>query len=514
MSTAPSSAYQTSKAKAVLATGADTFTSYRDLLLAKFLQNTTATTGDDWGDGYFNSADDAATRIAKIKALFKIDGWKRVDSPQQKTGTITFSGTSCSGSGTAFTTDFVIGRKVGALVANAESILICVETYVVTAITSDTAMTVVAGTNRSGIAYAQMVEGFVGYCYSRTSGNGLYHKTERFSGVKLDTTVLDAELLNDAGLNRKADIVITPISGEPLWTFWANWINFPVSMRAAFYDGVTDWGYIYKINAGSYSDPVSTLALTGTLGVKVATTALKTHIDIAGLNYTDAVSFKPYITNGEGTFYGTPITFYAQETIGLPQGATQVDGVNYDPTGNYFSIFATAAKLALLADGTTITHLDTSTGIILYQSEYFDTWLPAGYYVIGAEPTKAYLVNSYGEVRKYETITPATASVSFYLTNLAVDEYPEWRVIAQVVGATGFPNTLTVATVVTYYTKSGETYTPTGNTLNVDVLLTTGHTRDQSALSLIAPPAGATYARVTTTEAGIGLAVISNYTAI
>ena len=447
MSTAPSSAYQTSKAKAVLATGADTFTSYRDLLLAKFLQNTTAT--DDWGDGYFNSADDAATRIAKIKDIFKIDGWARIEQ----------------GGG---------------------------------------------------------VEGFVGYCYSRTSGNGLYHNWDnntspfvaRGSGVKLDTTVLDAELLNDAGLNRKADITITPTS-DPLWTFWANWINFPMSMRASFYDGVTDYGYSWKIGAGSYTD-VSTLADTGggTIGVKAAKTQLAYRIDIATLDESETVYFKPYITSGEGTFYGAPVTFTAEETLAMPQGVTKVDGANGAPIvgGNYI-IYATAAKMTLLTDGITITTSDASTGIFLHLSEYFDTLLPEGYYVIDST-TKAYLVNSYGEVRKYETRTPATASVSFYLLNLGMEEFPEWRVMADVFDASEFPNTLTVATVVTYYTKSGGTYTPTGSTVNVDINLVDGQTNAQSDLSLIAPPAGATYARVTTETTGIGLAVISNYRAI
>ena len=58
-----------------------------DLYIAKFLQNTTAQTGDNWGDGYFNSTDTEAQKIAKIKDIFKIDGWNQADYAEPKTGT-------------------------------------------------------------------------------------------------------------------------------------------------------------------------------------------------------------------------------------------------------------------------------------------------------------------------------------------------------------------------------------------------------------------------------------------
>lgn len=446
---APSTVYKDQKLSIVKGDSLGGVAEQRDLYIAKFLQNTTPVS--DWGDGngYFNSTDTDAEKIAKIKDIFKIDGWARIEQ----------------GGG---------------------------------------------------------VEGFVGYCFSRTSGNGLYHNWDnntspfvaRGSGVKLDTTVLTAELLNDSGLNRKADITITPTS-DPLWTFWANWINFPMSMRASFYDGVTDWGYSWKIGAGGTYADVSTVGLTGTLGVKVAATALEKGLFITGLDYLDVIYFKPYITSSEGTFYGTELHFTADEAV-WTDGAYQVVSANGDVVPGALFLFATASDGATLIDGSTVTISDASTGIFLYLNEYFvsGNLLPTGYYVIGAETTKAYYIVN-GQVRKYETRTPATASVSFYLIDLGAEGYPEWRVIAQVVDAAGgFPNHLTVATVVTYYTESGGTYTPTGSTVNVDVHLNIGDTRAQSALSLIAPPEGATYAKVTTTEAGIGLAVISDYTAI
>ena len=408
-----------------------------DLYVAKFLQNTTAQTGDDWGDGYFNAADipptaaDWSAANAKIKSIFKVDGF------------------------------------------------LCVP----------------KGTTENG---------FIGFCYSRTSGNGLYHKTERFSGVRVPTTVnASAELLNDGGLNRKADIEI--VTADP---HWANWINLDIALRSAYYTSTTDYGYSWKIGAGSYTD-VSTS--TGSLAPKLPRAERVRGIFITGLDYLETIYFKPWTTNEEGTFYGAETYFTAGELL-WTDGAFGVVSASGAVTEAYL-LFATAADAAALSSVTTS---DASTGIFLYLNEYFvsGNLLPTGYYVIGAETTKAYYVVN-GEVRKYETRTPATASVRFSLINLGVEEYPEWRVIAQAIdAASGFPNTLTVATVVTYYTESGGTYTQTGNPVNVDIDLTTGDFNAQSALALNPPPAEATYARVTTSEAGIGLAVISPYVAI
>ena len=65
---APSSAYQTEKANF------DTTTTERDVYWAKLLQNTTPPIGENWGDGYFNSTDNDATKKSKILSIFRLDG--------------------------------------------------------------------------------------------------------------------------------------------------------------------------------------------------------------------------------------------------------------------------------------------------------------------------------------------------------------------------------------------------------------------------------------------------------
>lgn len=48
--------------------------------IAKFLQNTTPTSGDEWGDGYFNSGDSDATKKSKILSIFKLHDFFRITS--------------------------------------------------------------------------------------------------------------------------------------------------------------------------------------------------------------------------------------------------------------------------------------------------------------------------------------------------------------------------------------------------------------------------------------------------
>lgn len=391
MSVAPSSAYQTNKAKAVLATGADTFTDYRELLLAKFLQNTTPVS--DWkdGDGYFNSTDTEAEKIAKIKDIFKIDGWKRFDSPQLKTGTITISGTSCTGSGTSFTTDFVVGRRIGAVIDS-----ICVETYIVTAITSNTAMSVVAGTNRAGVAYAQMIEGFVGYCTSKTSGNGLYHNWSnntspfiaRGSGVQLatkegTTEITGIELLNDAGLNRKP--VVTAGSGTNTLSDLANnGFKISATFESTFYNSIESYGVKWRKQGDT---PYNTINL-GTIGVKddEVKSAYSIDVDSTDTLYVEAPNIyeiNAYATTSEGeTLVALNNVTIVPITLSLYYGTTRENAYANGTAVNYY-------KNRRLDEGA---HLFTSTACTTYVAE--------GYYMdkTGSAPYFYYFINSVGDL--------------------------------------------------------------------------------------------------------------------
>lgn len=310
-----------------------------DLFIAKFLQNTTAQTGDNWGDGYFNSTDTEAEKIAKIKGIFKIDGWNQAVYAEQKAGTITISGTSVTGSGTAFTTDFVVGQKVGALLLNDDDDLVCVETYVITAITSDTAMSVVAGTNRSGIAYANYHQGFIGYCNSRTSGNGLYHKTERFSGCGVpSSTQASAEFLNDAGLNVKGTLTINSGITNTESDLSNNGFKITLDFRSSYYNSTTAYGIQWR----KQGDTPYNSKTIGTIAAKIkeSKTAFSVDVDPTDTLFVEApftYEMNAFITNEEGTTLGAlnNVTI-VPITLSLYYGTTRENAYANGTAVNYY----------------------------------------------------------------------------------------------------------------------------------------------------------------------------------
>ena len=397
---APSTVYQTYKTRR---RKAGTPVVDVDLYIAKFLQNTTPKSGDNWGDGYFNSTDTEQDKIDKIKGIFKIDGWNQVDYAQQKTGTITISGTSVTGTGTAFTTDFVVGQKLGALVLT-DGVLKCVETYIITAITSATAMSVVAGTNRTGISYALYHQGFIGYCNSRISGNGLYHKTERFSGVRVPTSVnTTAELLNDAGLNRMP--VSTALTDNQV--YWYNWISVKIYVRSDFYNSTTSYGYRYRINSGAWN--VVTISSTG-IAPKVSITEEGRGLLLNSVVEGATFEVQAWATNAEGTTYSNTITQTLDEELVVKDYDRFSAPNNPAETPVQTTIYIPRSKYDLLSTVTTNT---TNTGIYFYIQDLCTSAVkaPSAYYtdftdkvdVGGVLKYKMYYTDSNGQVVKYET---------------------------------------------------------------------------------------------------------------
>jgi hypothetical protein len=63
-------------------------TTPEDVYVARFLQNTTPTSGDDWGDGYFNSTDSDLVKKQKIKDIFKLDDFIMAKNSESGTGFI------------------------------------------------------------------------------------------------------------------------------------------------------------------------------------------------------------------------------------------------------------------------------------------------------------------------------------------------------------------------------------------------------------------------------------------
>lgn len=327
---APSSAYHTQKALAGIASGASTFSEERSLFVGRFLQNTTPTTGDVWGDGYYNSTDTDAEKLAKIKGIFKLDGLANF---QKSDGTI----------------------------------------------------------------------GFIGFCNSRTSANGLFHNwnndtspfVARGSGMKLVTTeVSDGEMLNDAGLNCKAEKPLFKIQGgiATLINVLNNSIKLRAWFRSAYYCPTTS----HSVDAAN-EDNLNVVVSTelGTIGVKEEKT------------YT-----------GEEYIVADTMIFYVGETYVLTLTATNSEG---SITSSTLSLSPAPAAVNLkfgstlgAAIGTVsastiyinrrITDADASDGVIFYGDINASTYATSGYYL-------SIVADAYGQY-KYYRVTGSAGAVT------------------------------------------------------------------------------------------------------
>lgn len=377
---APSSVYQTYKTRR---RRAGTPVVDVDLYIAKFLQNTTPKSGDDWGDGYFNSTDTEAQKIAKIKDIFKIDGWVQVAK------------------GTATTPEM----------------------------------------------------GFIGYCNSRNSGNGLYHKTERFSGVRVPTSAnATAELLNDGGLNRKPVSDVVQDHANQVW--WANMYSVRILVRSAFYVSTTRVGYDFKINSGAWTRGLSQII---SLAPKTPETYEVRQQDF-GASQGDTIYLRAFATNEEGERISETIYSHALAEKISHLLALKVTNIN-DTTGTSTEIYMTQPDEALIANLNTSSQ---SLGIEGFTSDLMNTEIADGYYK-GLDPANPDRVFTYaGEFTKYDVATGQDSeglptgmprlykNFAFALvddtsaTGVITDSSAYLNVIAITVGATTISNTVRI----------------------------------------------------------------------
>lgn len=231
---APTTSYKTQKLIIPKGNSTGGVAIQKDLYIAKFLENTIPTSSEIWGDGYFNSTDTEAQKVAKIKDIFKIDG-------------------------------FLLVAK-GAVDGSA----------------SET--------------------GFIGYCNSKTTGNGAFHKTERFSGVKISTTTnTEAELLNDGSLNVKGTIVVG--NGTYITPDLANnGFTLTSTFKSSYYNITSSYG----INWRKQGDTVYNTKILGTMDKKEKASFVTQTIDVdpSDILYVEAPNtyeIQGFITNEEGT---------------------------------------------------------------------------------------------------------------------------------------------------------------------------------------------------------------------
>lgn len=333
---APTTAYITEKGRNGLADSASSMTAVKDVSLAKYIQNTTPTTGEDWGDGYFNAADSLAERDAKIRDIFKIDG------------------------------------------------------------------------------FAVMVEGdgdktFVGFCYSRTSPNGLYHKTERFSGVKVPiATNTTAELLIDAGLNRKGTLTINSGITNAESDLANNGFKITLDYRSSFYNATTAYGIQWR----KQGDTPYNSKTIGTIATKVkeSKSAFSIDVDPTDTLFVEApfvYEINAFITNEEGTILGAlnNVTI-VPITLSLYYGTTRENAYLYGTAVNYY-------KSRRLDEGAT-----------LYSNSTATIPVAAGFYMdkTGTAPYFYYECNASGVVIGIGEYNPSVMRVLYEPSGLGSTE--------------------------------------------------------------------------------------------
>lgn len=345
-----------------------------DLFIAKFLQNTTPPSGDDWGDGYFNSTDTEAEKIAKIKGIFKIDGWIQVAK------------------GTATTPDM----------------------------------------------------GFIGYCNSRTSGNGLYHKTERFSGVRVPTTTqASAELLNDGGLNIRPNPAI--VEGDAAQVWWANLYSIKFNVRSAFYDYTSKIGFEYKVNSGAWT--LGAFTNVNQVAKNKTTYEFRKNDSLGTQGQT--LYLRAFAENAEGKKYSQEYSSAMGEKV-YQLLALKVTNIN-DTTGTSTEIYMDETDYNNIANLTTSSQ---SLGIEGFTSDLMTTEITDGYYK-GLDPSNPNKVYTYaGEFTMYTNATSTDSEglpigmprlYKSFITNVVSDTFA----IGQVTDASGYPTVIQVTTGAT-----------------------------------------------------------------
>lgn len=215
----------------------------RELYVAAYLQNTTPTSGSEWGTGYFNASDipvgsdDRTTANEKIKSIFKLDAIYPVASGSTTTGAGFIGGISCDAAGN------LIGT------------------------------------------------------------NAQYHSGSRYSGLIYQSgSAAWYRLLNDGGLNRRSSSSIATNDNTQVW--WANYISVSASVWAPFYQGSDTIGIESKLGVtGSWAQIYTEPFEVPRKGFKSYS---KRGIDSLG-ELGNSIQLRTFTINEEGKSYGENI---------------------------------------------------------------------------------------------------------------------------------------------------------------------------------------------------------------
>lgn len=336
------------------------------LPVAKLLHNSTTVNGtippdwlDIWGDGYFNSGDSDALKLAKIKSIFRLD--------------------------------FLFRNN----------------------------------------------EGFIGAV--ATNGTNInFHSNTRFSRYRLQKDGITYIILNDAGLNRKPDLLI--VEGDLAQVWWANLYSIKFTVRSCFYNGTSKIGFEYKINSGNWVVGAFTNV---NQGAKDKTTYEFRKNDSQS-TATNTIYLRAFAENAEGRMYSQIYSSALGEKV-YQLLALKVVNIN-DTTGTSTEIYMNEIAYNNIAN---ITTSSQSLGIEGFTSDLMTTKIADGYYK-GLDPSNPNRVYTYaGGFTKYDNATSTDSEglpigmprlYKSFITNVASDTFA----IGQVIDTSGYPTAIRI----------------------------------------------------------------------
>lgn len=177
--------------------------------------------------------------------------------------------------------------------------------------------------------------------------NAAFHKSTRFSGKRLRTTVYIYEFLNDAGLNTLGNI-IPGTWPNVIADLLNNSIKITSIIKSAFYSANNKWGVKMKCigiqdhpeNPANYTESTFTTVHEETIGLNTTKTLTEYPINVGEyfLIAPNRYEVKHYITNDEGTterdMWTVTMNLYLRS---CSFGSTLIEASLSSPIDRYFN---------------------------------------------------------------------------------------------------------------------------------------------------------------------------------
>lgn len=209
------------------------------------------------------------------------------------------------------------------------------------------------------------------------SENYYFHKSTRLSMLGMLSGVDKQEyiLCNDGGLNTFAYMIM--ILGR--YKF-ANYMEFSILVRSAYYDATQDYGFYYKVDNGELLKKT----FNNTIPQKDVFNDPTFIIEYLAFYKNQKVEITPFTINAEGEKKGDTITFYTDDFI-YRQLATKIPNLYTNPNieGTISNFFLTYESLKNMGR---VTHESGLYNIMVYVDPPMTVPIDDGLYYITYSP--------------------------------------------------------------------------------------------------------------------------------